>query len=75
MELGQHIDGSGILDQQILSDAIENAAVAPRFRNYDYAVAEIDRAINEIIEGQSNIGTELIIWNRSINRKLKNSGW
>lgn len=74
-ELGQHIDGSGILDQQILSDAIENAAVAPRFRNYDYAVVEIDRAINEIIEGQSNIGTELIIWNRSINRKLKNSGW
>lgn len=74
-KLGEHVDDSNIMDQKILSDAVENAAVAPRFRDYDYAVAEVDRAVSDIIDGNSNISTELIIWNRAINRKLKNNGW
>lgn len=63
------------LNQEILSSAVERAAVAPRFRNYDEAVAEVDRAMNEIIGGDANISTELIIWNRAINKKLRNNGW
>ncbi len=67
-------DGSS-LNQEILSSAVEHAAVAPRFRSYDDALLEVDRAMDEITAGDANIGTELVIWNREINRKLRNSGW
>ena len=59
------------LNLQILSDAVENAVVMVRFRNYTNAVAEVDRAVNDIIESSSNIRMEQIIWNRAINKYLK----
>ncbi|MDE6055872.1 MAG: extracellular solute-binding protein, partial [Lachnospiraceae bacterium] len=59
------------LNLQILSDAVENAVVTVRFRNYAEAVAEVDRAVDAIIEGNSNIHMEQIIWNRKINKFLK----
>ncbi len=59
------------LNLQILSDAVENAVVTVRFRNYTNAVAEVDKAVNAIIEGSSNIRMEQIIWNRTINKYLK----
>ena len=55
-----------------LASAVENAVVAPRFRNYDDALAEVDRAVNDIVNGNSKIGTGMLMWNRTINRKLKN---
>ncbi len=66
---------SDFINQKILSDAVENAVAVPRFRDYDDAVAEVDRAVRDIINGNSNIGTELTIWNRTINGKLKNNVW
>lgn len=69
------IEGAGdssSLNLSTLSSAVENAVIASRFRNYDDTIAEVDRAVTSIINGNSNIGTELIIWNRDINKKLKN---
>lgn len=74
-KLKEHVNDTDILNQKVLSDAVENAVVVPRFREYNDALAEVDRAVNDIIDGNSNIGTELIIWSRTINRKLENSGW
>ena len=65
-------DGNN-LNLQILSDAVENAVVTVNFRNYNEAVAEVDRAVNTIIEGNSNFHMEQIIWNRAINKYLKES--
>lgn len=65
-------DGNN-LNLQILSDAVENAVVTVNFRNYNEAVAEVDRAVNAIIEGNSNFHMEQIIWNRAINKYLKES--
>lgn len=56
-----------------LSNAVENAVVGPRFRGIDGAEAEVDKAVGEIINGNGNISTELIIWNRTINNYLANN--
>lgn len=74
-KLKEHVEDSDIMNLRILSDAVENAVITPRFRDYDDVIAEVDRAVNDIIAGNSNIGTELTIWNRTINGKLKNNGW
>lgn len=60
------------MNLQVLSEAVENAAVAQRFRNYDAATAEIDKAITSILNGNSNISMDLIVWNRTINQYLEN---
>lgn len=62
------------LNLPILSEAVENAVVAPRFRNYDQAMSEVDKAVNDILSGSSNFSMEQIIWNRNINKYLSNSG-
>ncbi|MFG6384590.1 MAG: extracellular solute-binding protein [Lachnospiraceae bacterium] len=62
---------SNSLNLEILSDAVEHAVVAPRFRIYDEAIEEVDKAVNSIIDGNSNIRMEQIIWNRKINKFLK----
>lgn len=61
------------LNLAILSDAVENAVVVPRFRHYKEAVVEVDQAVTAIIDGDYNIGMGQSIWNRKINRYLKNS--
>lgn len=73
----QLIESSGdhnSMNLAILSDAVENAAVEPRFRNYDEATSEVDQAIGAIRAGNSNISMDLIVWNRTINQYLKNYG-
>lgn len=62
------------LNLPILSEAVENAVVAPRFRNYEQAMSEVDKAVNDILAGSSNFSMEQIIWNRDINKYLSNSG-
>lgn len=69
------IDSSGDdngLNLSVLSSAVENAVVTPKFRNSKEAVAEVDKAVRDIMEGSSNISMEQIIWNREINNFLKN---
>lgn len=56
---------------EILTEAVENAVVAPRFRNYDEAILEVDQAVSAIIKGNSNISMEQITWNRKVNNYLK----
>ncbi len=61
----------GGLNMRVLSSAVENAAITPRFRYSGEAVAEVDKAVRDIMEGSSNISMEQIIWNREINKFLK----
>lgn len=68
----ESLGNSNILNLQILGDVIEHAAVAPRFRSYEEAALEVDKAVRAIIEGTSNISMEQIIWNRKINLFLDN---
>ena len=55
----------------MLSEAVEQAVVIPRFHDYDSAVGEADRAVRTILDGNSNINRETIIQNRKVNRYLK----
>lgn len=69
------IDNSGensSFNLKTLSDAVDNAVVVPRFRNYEEAIAEVDNAVRDIMDGGTNISTQQIIWNRKINTFLKN---
>lgn len=68
----ESLGNSNTLNLQILGDVIEHAAVAPRFRSYEEAALEVDKAVRAIIEGTSNISMEQIIWNRKINLFLDN---
>lgn len=62
---------SNHLSMEFLSDAVEHAVAAPRFRKYEEAVLEVDKAVKAIIESNSNIRMEQIIWNRKINKFLE----
>lgn len=59
------------LHQDMLSHALEQAVVVPRFHDYESAVLEVERAIRTILDGNSNISMETIIQNRNINNYLK----
>lgn len=70
------IDNSGEnsgFNLDTLSNAVDHAAVVVRFRDYEEAVAEVDKAVRDIMEGSTNISTQQIIWNRKINTFLKNN--
>lgn len=56
------------IQMSLLNSAMEDAAVMPSFRNYNNAIREIDSAINEILEGDSNISMSLIKKQRDINK-------
>ncbi len=70
--LGQLVNGNSF-SLEVLSNAVEEAVVVPGFRYYDEAVTEVSRAVEAIIDGGYNISTGQIIWNRKINKYLKNS--
>lgn len=59
------------MNLQILSAAVEHAVVAPRFRDYSGAIAEVDKAVRSILEGNSNISMGQIIGNRAVNKYLE----
>lgn len=63
----------GTMNLRVLDDAVENAVVISRFRNYDQAVEQVDQAIRSIIENSSNISMGQIVWNREINSSLKSN--
>lgn len=64
-------DTGNVLSLSVLSEAVEQAVVIPRFHDYDSAVAEVDRAVRNILEGSLNINRETIIQNRKVNHYLK----
>lgn len=72
--LGQLVNGNSF-SLAVLSNAVEEAVVVPRFRYYDEAISEVAQAVKAIIDGDYNISTGQIIWNRKINKYLKNSKW
>lgn len=59
------------MNLQILSDAVEHAVIAPRFRNYDGAVAEVNKAVRWILDGNINISMGQIIGSRTVNQYLE----
>lgn len=63
---------NGEFDLSTLSNAVNDAVVVMRFRDYEEAVEEVDKAVGEIMKGSTNISTQQIIWNRKINTFLKN---
>ena len=67
----KNTDSGNVGNLSMLSDAVEDAVVIPRFHDYDSAVAEVDRAVRTILESSSNINMETIIQNRHVNRYLK----
>lgn len=68
------MNNSGInenMNLSILSDVVENAVVSPRFTGYQEANDKVGQAITEIINSNGNLRMEQIIWNREINKYLK----
>lgn len=63
--------GSGSFQIDTLSSAVEHAAVSPNFDGYEDAMKEVEEAVTDILEGDANISTGQIIWNRRINAVLK----
>ena len=56
----------------ILESAMEKSVTRTRFRGFDNAQEEVGLAVRSILESNSNIQMEQIIWNRTINNYLKN---
>lgn len=56
----------------ILESAMEKSVTRTRFREFDNAQEEVGLAVRSILESNSNIQMEQIIWNRTINNYLKN---
>ena len=56
----------------ILESAMEKSVSRNRFRGFDNAQEEVDLAVRSILDSNSNIQMEQIIWNRTINNYLKN---
>ena len=56
----------------ILESAMEKSVTRNRFRGFDNAQEEVGLAVRSILESNSNIQMEQIIWNRTINNYLKN---
>ena len=55
----------------ILESAMEKSVTRTRFRGFDNAQEEVGLAVRSILESNSNIQMEQIIWNRTINNYLK----
>ena len=51
---------------------MEKSVTRTRFRGFDNAQEEVGLAVRSILESNSNIQMEQIIWNRTINNYLKN---
>ena len=54
-----------------LESAMQKSVFRTRFRGYDNALEEVGIAVRSILDSNSNIQMEQIIWNRTINNYLK----
>ena len=54
-----------------LHRVMEKSVVLPRFAGYEEAREQVSTAVRSILESNSNVQMEQIIWNRTINNYLK----
>lgn len=59
-----------VIDNQLLSNAIENGCIKPRFAKYTEAMALADNEIDDIYKNEKNIDSSLKIFQRNITRFL-----
>lgn len=61
----------GTFNMKMLEKATDNSVVVPRFRGCSEVKEQVDLAVRSILDGEANIETEQIIWNREINNYLQ----
>ncbi len=64
-------DTGTAFNPEILESAMEKTVIRPRFRGYDNASEEVGIAVRSILDNNSSIQMEQIIWNRTLNNFLK----
>lgn len=69
--LAELMRSSPSLTQNILSQAVEQAVVPPRFERYSDLMDQVGLAVNEILENSRNLEMDMIIQNRKINQILQ----
>ena len=66
------LKGTGTaFNMDTLHRAMEKSVVLPRFAGYEEAREQVSIAVRSILESNSNVQMEQIIWNRTINNYLK----
>ena len=66
------LKGTGAeFNMDTLHHAMEKSVTAQRFSGYEEAREEVSLAVRSILESNSNVQMEQIIWNRTINNYLK----
>ena len=60
-----------VFNLDILESAMRKSVFRTRFRGYDNALEEVGLAVRSILDSNSNIQMEQIIWNRTINNYMK----
>lgn len=64
--------GGSELDMTLLSQVMESAIVAPKFRKYEEAMALAENEIGQILSGQKTLDNGLLVLQRDINNYLRN---
>ena len=65
-------EGTGsAFNMDTLHRAMEKSVIPPRFAGYEEALEQVSTAVRSILESNSNVQMEQIIWNRTINNYLK----
>ena len=66
------LEGTGTaFNMDTLHRAMEKSVTAPRFPGYEEAREQVSIAVRSILDSNSNVQMEQIIWNRTINNYLK----
>lgn len=59
-----------VIDNRLLSDAIENGRINPKFSKYSEAMALAENEIDDIYKNEKNIDSSLKVFQRSITKFL-----
>ena len=57
-----------VIDNRLLSDAIENGRINPKFSKYSEAMALAENEIDDIYKNEKNIDSALKVFQRSITK-------
>lgn len=63
-------EGDKVIDNELLSEVLENGMVRPRFSKYEEAIALADNEVNKIIDGK-NLDNTIKILQRTVNKHLQ----
>lgn len=69
--LGSDAPGEGDMDMNIISEVMEEAVAAPRFRRYSQAMDLADKEIGQMINGEVTMDSGLLKLQREVNTFLK----